>query len=269
MAIITISRGSHSRGKEVAEKLAKKLGYECISREVVLEASEEFNIPEVMLLQAIHNAPSVFGRFIYGKERYLAFIEAALLKQFRKNNIVYHGFAGHFFVKNVPHAIKVRILADMEQRIRAVMEKDGSTRKEAIKFLERLDEERVKWSQYFYGMDTRDPLLYDLIINIKKLSTDNAVDIIESTIGLDTFKTTPESQQFVDDLYLAAVVKVSLVDKHPGAEVSAKDGVVYVNVRVPEILKEEIKREVESIVKSVPGVKDVKVHKMFSFQYEV
>lgn len=53
-------------------------------------------------------------------------------------------------------------------------------------------------------MDTVNPLLYDLIINIKKLTTDNAVDIIESMLTLDTFQTTPESQQFVEDLCLAA-----------------------------------------------------------------
>jgi hypothetical protein len=40
MAIITISRGSYYRGREVAEKLAAKLGYECISREILLEASQ-------------------------------------------------------------------------------------------------------------------------------------------------------------------------------------------------------------------------------------
>ena len=38
MAIITISRGWYHRGREVAEKLAAKLGYECISREILLEA---------------------------------------------------------------------------------------------------------------------------------------------------------------------------------------------------------------------------------------
>ncbi|MBW1912541.1 MAG: cytidylate kinase family protein, partial [Deltaproteobacteria bacterium] len=45
MPIITISRGSYSKGKEVAEKVSQKLGYECISRDVLLEASEEFNVP--------------------------------------------------------------------------------------------------------------------------------------------------------------------------------------------------------------------------------
>jgi len=36
MSIITISRGSYSRGKEVAVKLAQALGYECLSRDILL-----------------------------------------------------------------------------------------------------------------------------------------------------------------------------------------------------------------------------------------
>ncbi|NIM21548.1 MAG: cytidylate kinase-like family protein, partial [Candidatus Latescibacteria bacterium] len=58
MSIVTISRGSYSRGKEVAEKVAEKLGYECISRDVIIEACDEFNVPEVKLVRAIHDAPS-------------------------------------------------------------------------------------------------------------------------------------------------------------------------------------------------------------------
>ena len=37
MSIITISRGSYSRGKEVAEMLSRALGYACLSREIILE----------------------------------------------------------------------------------------------------------------------------------------------------------------------------------------------------------------------------------------
>ncbi len=43
MSIITISRGSHSMGVRVAELVADRLGYECIAREILLEASEQFN----------------------------------------------------------------------------------------------------------------------------------------------------------------------------------------------------------------------------------
>ena len=47
MGVITISRGSYSKGKEIAEKLAQKLEYDCISREILLKASEQFNVKEV------------------------------------------------------------------------------------------------------------------------------------------------------------------------------------------------------------------------------
>ena len=114
MAIITISRGSYSRGKEIAEKVAQKLGYECIARDVLLEASKEFNVPEIKLIHAVQNAPSFFDKFRYGKERYVAYIEAAILAHVHKDKYVYHGFAGQFFLRYIPHVLKVRVNADLE-----------------------------------------------------------------------------------------------------------------------------------------------------------
>ena len=46
MQIITISRGSFSHGKEIAEKVAETLGYECVSREILLEAPQYFNVSD-------------------------------------------------------------------------------------------------------------------------------------------------------------------------------------------------------------------------------
>ena len=47
MTIITISRGSYSKGKEIAEKTAQKLGYECVRREIILEATGKYHLPEI------------------------------------------------------------------------------------------------------------------------------------------------------------------------------------------------------------------------------
>ena len=64
MAIITISRDSYSKGKEVAEAVADELGYRCISREILIEASKQFNIPEMKLARALHDAPAILDRFM-------------------------------------------------------------------------------------------------------------------------------------------------------------------------------------------------------------
>ena len=157
MAIITISRGSYSHGKEVAEKVAQKLGYQCIAREVILQASKEFNIPEINLMNAVHDAPSILERFSYGKEKFITYIQAALLKYFQRDNVVYHGLAGHFYVKGVSHVLKVRIIADMKDRVQIVMDREKISYESALALIKKDDLERRKWSQHLYGIDTSEP----------------------------------------------------------------------------------------------------------------
>ena len=60
MAIITISRGSYSMGKAVAEQVAQKLGYDLFSRDLLFKTSDKFDIPQKTLEKAIHDAPGVF-----------------------------------------------------------------------------------------------------------------------------------------------------------------------------------------------------------------
>jgi cytidylate kinase len=209
MPIITISRGSYSRGKEVAEKLAQKLGYKCISRDILLEASEQFNIPEIKLIRAIHDAPSVLERFTHGKERYVAYIRSTLLKHVQKDNVVYHGLAGHYFLLGISHVIKVRIMADLEDRVQEEMRREKISAEEARNILKKDDDERRRWGIQLYGVDTWDPMLYDLVLHIKSLTVDDAIDLISKAAQLPHFQATPESQRLVDEMAQAAAVEAA------------------------------------------------------------
>lgn len=259
MSVITISRGSYSHGMAIAEKVAQRLNYECIARDILLEASKEFNIPELKLLHAIKDAPSILDRFTYGKQKYVAYIQAALLKHLKMDNVVYHGFAGHFFVRGVSHVLKVRILADLEDRIRLVTERDGISRKKALHFIKGLDAERRKWSQALYGIDTRDASLYDLVVHVRKITVDDAVDLICHTVRLKQFHTSPESQQTMDDLALAAEAKAVLIGMAPDAKVSAQKGVVYVETRAPQSTEMALTHDMKKALEGVPGIQEAKV----------
>lgn len=57
MSIITISRGSLSGGQELAERVARRLGYRCISREVLVEAAAKFGVPELKLSEYLEKMP--------------------------------------------------------------------------------------------------------------------------------------------------------------------------------------------------------------------
>jgi len=259
MSIITISRGAFSKGKEVAEKVSARLEYECISREILLEASEEFNIPEVMLAHAIHDAPTILDRIGYKKDRYIAFIRSALLQHFKRGNVIYHGLAGHFFVKDIPHVLKVRVIADLASRVRSKVEREGLSNKDAIHNIKHDDDERRKWSKHLYGINTADPSLYDLVIHIGNMTTDDAASVICATVALDTFKATPESQQALDDIVVASQVKSALMNLAPDVDVVCSGGIVQIHTAALIFEANEIISDIQSIAESIDGVKEVRV----------
>jgi len=204
MSVVTISRGSYSRGKEVAEKLALALGYECISREVILEASEYSGIPEAKLVRAIHDAPSIFDRLTRNKVRYIASTRFAITKHVQKDNVVYHGLAGHFFLQEVPHVLKVRITASLEDRIKEEVKREHIPPEEARRILRKDDEERRKWSLALYGIDTWGSALYDMVLHIETMTVEDAVSTMRRALEIPRFQTTPESQAILDKLVLRA-----------------------------------------------------------------
>jgi cytidylate kinase len=259
MAIITISRGSYSKGKEVAEKVAEKLGYQCVGRELFLDAAKEFNIPEVRLVRAIHDAPRILERFTYGKERYIAFFQSAFLKFMRRDNVVYHGLAGHFFLKNVSHTLKVRIIAAMKDRVELEMKRENIGPEAAQQLLKKDDLERRQWSRSLYGIDPGDPNLYDLVIHIKKIKVPEAVEIICQTVHMDSFKTTYESQKAMENLTVAAEVKAALIDLKPDIQVFAENGKVVLGTRKLLIQDRDMATEIETIAKKIPGVNEVEI----------
>jgi cytidylate kinase len=260
MSIITISRGSYSRGKEVAERVAQRLGYECVSRDVLIEASDEFNISEIKLVRAIHDSPSVLDRFTHGKEKYVAYIRAAVLKRVLKDNVVYHGLAGHFFLQNVPHVLKVRIIADFEDRVKEEMKRENVSAEKARYTLRKDDEERRKWGLSLYGADTADNRLYDMVLHIKTLTVDDAVELLSQAVNRAGFRTTAESRKILEDLSVAAQVQTVLAGGFPSARVTARGGKVFVsNVETSLLMEREVAAEVTKLARRVPGVEEVTV----------
>lgn len=201
MPIITISRCSYTHGKDVAEAVAKTLGYACISREALLDASQEFNMPGIKLVREL---PITLDQTIFNKYRYISYIRSALLRHLAKDNVVYHGFCGHAFFKDIDHVLKVQITADLEDRVKLVMNRDGFSRNEALLFIKTIDDARKKWCQKFYKIDLSKIGQYDISLNISKFPRDKAVDIICKIAMLERFKTTAKSRRAMDELLIAA-----------------------------------------------------------------
>ena len=260
MAIITISRGSYSKGKKVAEAVAGRLGYDCISREVLLDASRRFNIPEMKLIRAIHDSPSILDRFQHSKQAYIAYIRSALTQRVKADNVVYHGLAGHILLKSVPHVLKVRITASLEDRIAAEMARESIGEKEARSLILKDDQERRRWTRSLYGVDPWDSSLYDLVIRINKLNVQDAVDFICQAVGRQQFKTTESSRHKMEDLDIACQVKASLVDQFFDVAVASEYGNVIVYTKLQERHIQKLKKKVKALEEEIKGINNLEVH---------
>jgi cytidylate kinase len=259
MGVITISRGSYSKGKEIAEKLAQKLKYDCISREILLEASEQFNVKEAKLIRALHDAPSFFDRFKHGKEKFTAFIHEVFLGHIQKDNVVYHGLAGHYFTRGIPNVLKVRINSTIEDRIKEEMKRENISEQEARYLLIKDDEERRKWGISLYGIDTKNCELYDVVLQIDNLKVNDAVEILFNIASRPCFQTTPESRMISKDRFLAAKAYSAIVHKFPEAIVKCKDAVIYVSVESDLSQEKKISNQIKVLLENIAEIKEVMV----------
>lgn len=219
MSIVTISRGSYSRGREVAEALAEALNYQCISREIIVEASEQFKIPEVKLVHALHDAPTFFDLFKKEREINLAYFKSSFYEHMLQRNIVYHGLAGHFFLQDVSHALKVRINAGMPERIDEEMRRDNCTLDQAKARIVKDDRARKNWSRHVFGVDTTDSRLYDMVLCVDSLKVSDIVDILVDTVKKEQFQRTEKSNEMLQRLSLQSKVKAMACTISPNAQV--------------------------------------------------
>ncbi len=258
MSIICISRGSYFRGRDVAERVAEDLGYHCISRDSLLAASDEFDIPELKLMRNIRHSTQILERYSFGRERYINYISSSILRHLKQDNHVYHGIAGQFFFYDINHLLKVRIVADFEDRVRAEAERENISDDQARAQLKHDDEERQKWAMVLYGIDIVDPGLYDMVINLSSMGVDEAVNLITQASKQQCFQLTEETQRKIHDLSLAAEIRAALFD-FPTAGVNASDGRVHINVKAPEEQAAAIKVRIEEVVENIENLKELEI----------
>ncbi len=261
MAIVTITRGIQSGGRDLAHCLEKRLGYKCLSREVISQCARKYNIVESELYDKLIEAPKLWKRLTREHQRYLIYIQCSLIEAARQDNIIYHGYAGQLFLRGVHHALKIRLEAPLEDRTKAEMNEHSTKRESASNAVLKYDEQRSRWMKFLYDKDWNDPSLYDLVINLESISMETACAVIETLVKSDDFKTTEASMQNLNNLSLECEVKAALAsdDKlwNQDIEVRANGSVVTLYGISP---KEKVREAIINLVKQVKGVEECVSH---------
>jgi cytidylate kinase len=218
MTIVAISREMGSGGYEIGAAVAKALGFEYVNRQILLTAAHAHGVPEATLEDVVARRPSVSERFDAERRRYLTILEAANYAFAERGNLVTASRSGPFFVQDVRHALKVRIMAPVEVRIRRVMAQDTIDQKAATAKVHAYDREMSERIDYLFGVDWTQPEHYDLVVNTAADAWEFHTDLLVAAARHPRYHATPESLQKVRDLSLAAQVRAALA-KNPATKV--------------------------------------------------
>jgi cytidylate kinase len=89
--------------------------------------------------------------------------------------------------------LRVRLVGDLADRIAATSRRLGLTRREAERWVEQTDRERVRFIQDHLQKDSRDPAHYDLVLNTSRWSVAECVEFIIA--GLRRLESRPAHAQ--------------------------------------------------------------------------
>jgi cytidylate kinase len=257
MPIITIYQGASGEGQELAESVAGALGYRCIGREVLVEASRRYGIPEAKLNEIVEKGPHWWERLLQDLRPYRIALQAALCELAHDGKVVYHGHLGHELLSGIAHVLKVLLTAPIEFRVEQVCVRQKLTDAAARHYVEEVDNARSRRLMAMFGTDWRDPSRYDLVLNMGKMRRESARQVIVEAAKLEEYQPTPTSDQAFKDFALASRVHASLFAapniRGSAIEVRAEGGHIHLNGRVDQASEDQVVK----LVRNVPGVTKV------------
>ena len=196
MAIITISRGSLSGGRALAECLSTRLGYPNVGLEVLQEAAESLGASEEAFRGKYETTPGLWARLTHEREKYVLAVKAALADWCTRGDLVYHGLSGQHLLRDLPGILRVRLIAPLENRIQALLASHPQmSAAQAESFIKTVDQDRVRWVRTMYGVEVTDSTNYDLTINLKRHSLESACKTIMVAAAQPRYQITDEVEE--------------------------------------------------------------------------
>ena len=191
--VITIARQYGSGGKTIGAMLAKRLGINCYSHEILRLASDESGINERLFGETDERLKisSWFkplkrpyeGSLIspessdFTSDENLFNYQAKVMKDLAANeSCVIIGRCADYVLKEHPKVLSVFIHADKQFCLDRAMERHSMSVREMEKYIEKTDKKRADFYKYYTGREWTDARNYDLCLNSGKLGFEKCVE---------------------------------------------------------------------------------------------
>ena len=201
---IAVSRDFGSEGKEVAKRLAERLGWQLYDHELVdfiaTEAKVRRGVVESYDEKAQSEIESMIRRFIdrhaLDPDHYLKHLATVVLTIAKHGRAIFLG-RGTRFILPPEYGLRVNFTAPFDKCVENIKQRYDLDHEEAKRRVQKRLEERRAFIRQHFHRDAEDPDYLDLMINTAYLSVDAATEIclkaLELKLGPDVLKAEPSA----------------------------------------------------------------------------
>jgi cytidylate kinase len=213
--VITISREFGSEGENIAERIAKTLGYHFVDKNVISDLLGQYGVVEFD--REYETMPSFWERLISEREKSrdesVDMFNKVVRAIAHHGNVVILGRSGFEVLIDFADVLRVRLQAPFSVRVEEVMTQQKITREDAEALVKESDKVRMAYVEEFYRVPWEAIRAFDLVINTSKISPNNATAWVVNAVQafVDCAETgKPMTRSIEVDPILAAAVSDKL-----------------------------------------------------------
>lgn len=196
MTVLTISRQFGAGGKTLGKTIATRLGYTLADEDLVQMVAERAKVSNNWVKSIEKEAGGSLLRFMdymisksyvdrvlaetkgYIDEKiYVNALSEIISTMADEGDCVIVGRGGQYILRDHPRAFHILLVARREDRVRFMMENYNLTRKQAETTITVQGKRRRALYKKFGKEDYDHPSLYDLVLNMSRISMEKAVDL--------------------------------------------------------------------------------------------
>lgn len=186
---LTVSREHGAGGSEIAHRVGEILGWQVLDAQMLDYMAEKYGTPRNLLEFVDEKQVSWLGSMFSSwagkqgltQETYVHRISQLMLLAAHHGRVIIVGRGGRFILPR-ERGLSVRILAPLDFRAKQIMFQQGIQYTKATQLVQRIDRERRSFQQKYFHHNSADPHEYDWVLNVEKLSRQDAAELIVSSV---------------------------------------------------------------------------------------
>ncbi len=197
MSVITISRQFGAGGKTLGGMISKKLGYYYAVDDIIQMVAREAKVSCDWVECIEREAGGTLLKFISGlgrkkyvdtggddrpgyidEEIYVDLLQDIVTRIADEGNAVILGRASQYILQGREDTYHVLLIAERKDRLRFMEEHYGLSPTRALQEVNRQEKRRINLYRKFGRQDYDQPQLYDLVLNMSRMSLEKALDMV-------------------------------------------------------------------------------------------